>query len=235
MALNLNDTIQQYKAFPEQGTDRLITQMPLLIADGRLPISTSELMQRRLEVFSEGVSDEVRNNWWNIWVFTGDLAAYDSTDRFKVVLDFPLIRDLNPYTPCYHGAIQFGKTSEDATLVYEGLPGREFSRRDLEGRLNRSQSREEAKADQVWLGLARGDQSLLNNYVDAVFDQLKQKYSRTKGMGLWVSTPKIASGRPWVVDHLLSNSGAGGTGYADGNYGLLVGVAQSSEATCAMS
>ena len=54
--MKLNQEVQCYKPFPEEGTDRITTQMPLLIKEGRYPISTAELMEKRVEASSS--SDE---------------------------------------------------------------------------------------------------------------------------------------------------------------------------------
>ena len=46
MALKLNNTRQAYEAF--EGNN--VKQMPKLIADGRVPANTAQLMRRRLDV-----------------------------------------------------------------------------------------------------------------------------------------------------------------------------------------
>ena len=48
MALNLNDTREPYQDFRTSETPRYIKQMPLLVADGRNPITVAQVMERRL-------------------------------------------------------------------------------------------------------------------------------------------------------------------------------------------
>jgi len=221
MSLELNDAVH-FKEFYGPPNE----QMPLLIADGRIPLSLAGLMRRRLEVLEEGIPYAVRNAWWDNSFSTGDLFAGHPDGRFKIVLDSPLIRYLNPKTPLYRGAIRLGKTAEEAALFYEGLQGKEFSRKDLEERLNRFLKRDEIKANQVLLELARGDQSLLNDYTDAIFDLLEQKYRRTTGKGICVpEASKRASERLWFVGCLRYGSVTDGSFGVDYKYGRLVGVA----------
>ena len=74
MGLQLNDQelFKEYKGINRE-------QMPLLRADGRVPLSVAGLMRRRLEVLESKVAPEVCcDAWWNNYFDTGDAAAFGS-------------------------------------------------------------------------------------------------------------------------------------------------------------
>ena len=48
MTLDLNETIEPYKDFRSDDALTYLAQMPLLIADGRIPLSVANLLERRL-------------------------------------------------------------------------------------------------------------------------------------------------------------------------------------------
>ena len=92
MALKLNNTRETYKAFPEKGTALNTKQMPKLIAGGRIPMNTSQLMQRRLDVRNE---DDLKSSYIDNWFDTGDAVVYHPDGRLKVVLDSQDLRNIN--------------------------------------------------------------------------------------------------------------------------------------------
>ena len=59
MALQLNEQVVPYREFNGANT----AQMPLLIKNGRVPMSVANLMDRRLEVKDAKYSSEVRAAW----------------------------------------------------------------------------------------------------------------------------------------------------------------------------
>ena len=120
--LQLNEQVQPYKPFEGKNTE----QMPLLIEEGRVPISMKGLMERRLEVLNSDVSKEVRNAWWNNYFDTGDAPAYDTKGNMKVVLDAPQLRELNPNSKLQNCALILPKGS------YASLQGEEFTREQKE-------------------------------------------------------------------------------------------------------
>ena len=66
MALDLNQIIVPYKEFYGRNTE----QMPLLIAEGRIPLSVAGVMEQRLR--SE------KPDWKNNYFDTGDAVAYQT-------------------------------------------------------------------------------------------------------------------------------------------------------------
>ena len=60
MALKLNATREAYQEF----YGRNVEQMPKLVADGRVPMNVSQLMQRRLDVRNSDKA--VKNCFWRL-------------------------------------------------------------------------------------------------------------------------------------------------------------------------
>jgi len=220
-ALTLNDAESPEKFKEFYGPNN--KQMPLLIREGRVLLTVAGLMQRRLEVLAEGIPEEVRIAWWTNYFFTGDLFAGHPDGRFKIVLDSPLIKYLDPETPIHEGSIKLGRNLQEANLAYEILRGEKFSRDDLEELLNVNPSKKEAKANLILQVLAR-DQRLLDSYVEAAFFQANQAGNYSQIMRLYLpNAPTIASVQLWNVDH-LSNSSFSSGGHVLRNDGRLVGV-----------
>jgi len=81
MALKLNATPEAYKEF----YGRNVEQMPKLIAEGRVPMNASQLMQRRLD-YRNGPA-EVKTAWMDNYFDTGDAVVYHPNGDVKIVLD----------------------------------------------------------------------------------------------------------------------------------------------------
>ncbi|MCD4666540.1 hypothetical protein K8R47_01895 [archaeon] len=217
MSLQLNEPRVDYKEF--YGANH--KQMPNLIADGRVPMSVSGLMRKRLEVLTGG-SEDVKSAWHDNYFDTGgDGIGYNTNGNAKIVLDSKLARDLNKKSKLRNGALVLPEG------MYKSLEGPEFTRDDL-GKYATSNvlTLDEVKSNPIWLALARGDQDLLNEYADMVFAQTKQRFGYDKNMGLWVSgKPKEPNMRLWCVSRLGCGSSASGDSYLDCSNGRLVGVA----------
>ena len=215
-----------YKGFYGRSTE----QMPILIAEGRTPLSIAGLMRRRLEVLNS--SDEVRNSYWMNYFDTGDGIAYHPEGRGKIVLDAQPLRELTPSSQLRNGALVL------PSGVYDRLEGVEFSREDLAkyitgGRLNQGK----VKKNRVWQVLAR-DENLLNDYSEAVFSQLRERYNEDRAMGLYRgSAENVPTMRSWYLNRLGSRSNADVI-HLGFDVGRLVGVApeaQSATQTVARS
>jgi len=216
-----------YKEFYGRSTE----QMPILIAEGRTPLSIAGLMRRRLEVLNS--SDEVRNSYWDNYFDTGDGIAYHPEGRGKIVLDAQPLRELTPSSQLRNGALVL------PSGVYDRLEGVEFSREDLAkyitgGRLKQGN----VKKNRVWQVLAR-DENLLNDYAKAVFSQLRERYNEDRAMGLYRgSAENVPTMRSWCLGRLGGRSDASGDDHLGGDDGRLVGVApeaQSATQTVARS
>lgn len=213
MALKLNATREAYQEF--YGPN--VKQMPKLIADGRVPMNVSQLMQRRLDVRNS--DDKVKTSLMDDSFDTGDAVAYHPDGRVKIVLDSQTLREMTPATPRNYGALIL--TGD----VYDSLQGEEFKKGKL-GKVNDSLSKADVKAHPVWKVLAK-DQGLLNDYADYIFAEGKKRFGYDKAMGVY---PDSASNDvimgAWFVDRLMDGS------YADGRlldldsvYGRLLGIA----------
>ena len=215
-----------YKEFYGRSTE----QMPILIAEGRTPLSIAGLMRRRLEVLNS--SDEVKRFYWDNYFDTGDGIAYHPDGRGKIVLDAQPLRELTPSSQLRNGALVL------PSGVYDRLEGVEFSREDLAkyitgGRLKQGN----VKKNRVWQVLAR-DENLLNDYAKAVFSQLRERYNEDRAMGLYRgSAENVPTMRSWYLNRLGSRSNADVI-HLGFDVGRLVGVApeaQSATQTVARS
>ena len=217
MALRLNTTKQAYKAFPEKGTAPNTEQMPKLIADGRVPMNVSQLMQRRLDV--RNAEAGVKTDWMDNYFDTGDAIIYHPDGRVKIVLDSQHLREITPQSKLNGGALVL--TEND----YNAFQGQEFKKGKL-GKTGTSLSKANVKAQPIWKVLAR-DQNLLDDYADYIFAEGKQRFNYDDAMGIYTTftngkTPEM---RAWYVDRLGGRSMADGWGILVSDIGRLVGLA----------
>ncbi|MBI2629362.1 hypothetical protein HYW74_04740 [Candidatus Pacearchaeota archaeon] len=212
MALKLNATREAYQEF----YGRNVEQMPKLIADGRVPMNVAQLMQRRLDVRNSDKA--VKSSYMDNYFDTGDAVVYHPDSRVKIVLDSQTLRDMAPENKKVNGALIL--TDE----VYKELQGEEFKKGRL-GKTESSLSREDVKAHPVWKVLAR-DQGLLNDYVDYIFAEGKERFDYDTAMGVYLdSTSNDVKMRAWCVSRLENRSYAYGWYYLDYDNGRFVGIA----------
>jgi len=214
MGLKLNVPGKTYEEF----YGRNIEQMPELIAGGMIPMSTAQLMQRRIGLRNSDI--EVKSSYMDNWFDTGDAVIYHPNGRVKIVLDSEDLRAMTPDTPRNYGALI---TNED---VYNALEGEEFKKGKL-GKVDKWLSKKQVKAHPVWKVLAR-DQALLDHHVDLVFAEVKEQFGHDTAMGIFLSsvqgnTPEM---RAWCVGRLMNGSYAnGGDGLGNHN-GRFIGIEQ---------
>ena len=208
-----NEEMKRYEVF--SGSN--VKQMPKLIADGRIPASVSQIMQRRSNLRNDetGVKTFYMDNSFD----TGDAVVYHPDGRFKVVLDSQHLREMTPDTPRNGGALIIG---ED---VYNSLQGEEFRKGKL-GKTDNWLNAKDAKAHPVLKVLAR-DQAFLDKYVDYIFAEGKQRFGYDTAMGVFPSsaqgnTPEM---RAWYVDRLEYGSCVYGRDDLDSGGGRLLGIA----------
>src|SRR3990167_6351666 len=135
-----------YKEFYGRSTE----QMPILIAEGRTPLSIAGLMRRRLEVLNS--SDEVKRFYWDNYFDTGDGIAYHPDGRGKIVLDAQPLRELTPSSQLRDGALILSPS------VYDGLEGVQFSREDLAKYITGERLKQgDVRKNKVWQALARDE------------------------------------------------------------------------------
>jgi len=98
-------------------------------------------------------------------------------NRSVIRLDAPYLREITPKGRSRRGAIEM-----DNTETFENIAGVRFI--IGETRLNTDLTPDEARMDPIWQVLARGNQDVLDAYVDAVFGELDE---HEKGMRISIS------------------------------------------------
>ncbi len=164
MGLNLNGTREPYKEFYGRNTD----QMSALIADARVPMNVSQLMQKRLDV--RNADAKVKSAWIDNYFDSGDAVVYHPNGDVKVVLDSQTLREMTPETQRNGGALVIGEE------VYQALQGEIFKKGKL-GKINEWLTRAQVKAHPVWKVLARG-QTLLNDYTDFTAGEYQARFAK---------------------------------------------------------
>lgn len=207
MGLDLNNTIVPYKEFYGKN----VTQMPNLIREGRVPLNVAGLMEQRLR--------SGKNDWKDNYFDTGDAVAYHPDGRVKFVLDSQTLRGINAESKLQNNALVLGDG------VYEQLEGLEFARDKLAKITERDLVAKDIKANPIWQKLAR-DESLLNEYVDAMSAEMKKRWNYDDSMGIYLaSAEKVPTLRSVFVFRLESGSLLYGGIGLDSDFGRLVGVA----------
>jgi len=203
---------------------KIIDQMPEIRKENMISLSFADLMQKRLESLTE--PKIVTDYWWNNYFFTGDAAILNSDGRVKLVLDATFTKALHPKS-------ELGDNLGELVLsqgFYPMIQGIEFTRDEIERKNNAEfqLSKEEAKSHPIWKALAREDQGLLDDYVDAVFYKAKKMYGYDKNMRLWVQPPPLEgnSGLLWTVSSLKYKSQAWAKHSLNNRHARLIGVEQ---------
>ncbi len=214
LKIQLNPTQERYKAFPERGTAQSIEQMHALIAEGRIPLSVADLMEARLEHGKE------LTDWMDHPFVTGDAVIYHPNGRIKIALDSENLREINPESRLFHGALVL----DDG--IYDSIPGQEFKKVKIEKYGKQAFSPRKVKSNPIWQTLAR-NQNLLNEYTDFIFAQAEQRGCEYNKMRLDISpfnynTPQL---RAWGISGLESGSFANGYPDLDSHFCKLVGLA----------
>ena len=211
--LKLNAIPESYKEFYGKNAE----QMSKLIADGRVPMNTSQLMQIRLD--SRNYPEEVKTAWMDNFFDTGDAVIYHPNGDVKIVLDSQALREMTYKSPRNIGALVL---DED---VYKTLQGEVFKKGKF-GKINDGMSREDVKVHPIWRVLAR-DQALLNDYTDLIFAEGQERFGYNLAMG--VSLGSCSGNNPemraWFVGKLGYSSYVCGVGDIAICYGRFVGIA----------
>ena len=217
MALKLN-RVENYKEFYGRNVD----QMPLLIAEGRTPMSVAGLMDKRLEVMAleDGKDDAFRASWVDNYFDTGDAILYHPNGNIKVVRDAQALREMTLKSKRAQGALVL------ADRAYDVEEGPEFTVAQLSDMANgRLLTADEVKTHPIWNALAR-DEDRLEAYTDRTFAEAKKRFNYDENMGIYLgSAQNNLTMRSWFVLRLDVRSSAYGGVNLDNEYGRLVGVA----------
>lgn len=190
--LNNKPVRERYKVF--EGS--LISQMPKLIKDKRIPMTMKQIIERRLNSNQE--------DWKDNWFDTCD-AVVQFSGKIKIVKSCELIRSINEKTKLGSGAIEITKQQ------YKRLKGKEFDK----SLVDKSLTKEEALNHPIWKYLLG---THLKKYVELVFRD------NETAMKIWLRDEELLL-RAWFVYGTGNGSSAGGGNHLDYVGGRLVGVA----------
>lgn len=172
------DTYSQYFG-------RLSVRLPQILSAGRIPMNSSQLMQRRLEI--QGNIKSV-GDFWLDYINTSDVGVYNPNGDLKLVHTTD-----NSGSLTSSGKILMPLVSLKHPKSVETIVLNEDIYKEIEGEVLKkgtfktvSQkyllSRKNAKNDPIWRFLAR-NQSLLNEYTDFVFNGSKYYGKLDNAMG----------------------------------------------------
>ena len=238
-----------YVVFP----GRNVEQMPLLIKQGRTPMTIYEFAKQKLLIrdlynavnknpdnYAEELRQKVQDAYKKLWdkhANTGDLwlrqsAKQDGKGKIVLyneqVLDF-LKKNLNPKSILVSGALALDGELEGVYNSFTGNNVLELTKDEVDNFFGKPHTKQGAKENPFWTS-ALGD--LKDDYIDVVFADGKQRFDYDENMGVYVrrDAQNVPTLRSWLVDRLEGGSGA------DGRYGLLnddgrlVGVAPEARA-----
>tara|TARA_Y100000310_G_C20551282_1_gene748226 strand:- start:210 stop:977 length:768 start_codon:yes stop_codon:yes gene_type:complete len=213
---------------PFEYPGRVVDQMPILISDGRVPISFAMSMKRRLEALA-GSNDNIRHVGVHNYLFTGDGMFYHPDGRVKVAIGPQCMRELTPESHLRQGALVLPDG------MYDIIEGEELTKAQVEKykadleRYSRSRNLLKfTKQDPFLLALAQGDQYLLNEYAHAMLHIAKKRWNEDRAITVCLDSPEqdTATGRLWLLGGCINNvSYVSGNGILDAHYGCLCGVA----------
>ena len=176
----------------------------------RIPMTLRQIAEKRLEVLSSG-DEALIHYWWDNRYCTSDGVAYFG-DEIKVLKNSQLLMGIIPGAELKNGALIL--TEEQ----YNNLEGKTFQRSELiiDERLTKKQ----AKEHPVWQELL-GD--VLDEYVDAVFEQYEKNGESNKLMGVYVYNTYIPALCTWSIGMLETESDLPGSYDLNGG-ALLIGI-----------
>jgi len=212
-----NLQLERYVKKQDDFQGKIIEQMPLLIAEGRTPISAAELMRQRIWALSQPT--EIKNAWWNNYFHLGDAILYHPNGKIKVELDSQLLRQLNAQSKLQNGLLLIDDPR------YTSSKGKEFDRNELTP-LHTPLSKTAIYASPLWNCISREDKELLKEYTEAVFEEAKQfNYDSNMGIYLRTAPDSTPSAGALCVDGVNDRSNLDGSYNLGDSYGRFVGVA----------
>lgn len=173
-----NGTYKEFFGFPCE-------QMPLLLDAGYMPMGTSQIMQRIVNLQFHP-NEEVRQAWMNNDFLTGDAIIYHNYDKNykkEIILDCPMLKKLIPGIPLkdYDGTIrEEGHDYHNGWLFHgpssSSNPSSLFERGDFEEVRKYLWHPEDYERNKVWRYLAKNNSELLNGYFDCIYQAHKSKF-----------------------------------------------------------
>ena len=172
--LVLDDT---YKVFEGKYVDI----MPALKAEGRIPMSISALMKRRLQVLESLHADKVLvDNWWNKSFSTCDGVAYFKGE-IKIVPNSELLLNISRNSEFSEGALVLTETQ------YKELNplGMTYPRKYME---TGAMPKHEVMKHPIWQAVAG---NVLSDYVNAQFKRYNNKATMNINLGSETIAPTM--------------------------------------------
>ena len=208
LELNLTDADRADKGFKEY-FGSCITQRPLIISAGRIPMRVAHLMGMRI---LHPESDFMSN-----YFFCDDRIAHSSDNQRVKIGSRGILKPYEEHGVLVHGAMEFVEQK------YNELPWKELQKSELS--LGKWLSQTEAKTMSVWFESSQRNQQLLDVAVSVTYESGKFE----RAMGIYLDSGERANA--WMgalyVDRLDDYRGLGASGgtYLDDDFGRLVGVA----------
>ncbi|MFH1424163.1 MAG: hypothetical protein ABIG20_00610 [archaeon] len=215
--MDLNDPrVNKYEEFNKTYP----ANMSALLNAGGVPMSISDIMERRVEVLEKFKGHEVVDNWWDNYFYSCTGVAQFG-DRIKVVERPKLLLEIGKHVKSIkNGALQLPKDA------WGKLGGEGFSYNELKNVLNKPLSASKVLKHPIWNAVA--GKEFLEKYIKV----MGKKYRFKEFMGVYLDDPKESQNNPTLRAFVL---GRGGDRWSDlygfggsrglGDYGArLVGV-----------
>ncbi len=184
--------------------------MPQLKGAGFRPSNMADAMKRGLEALNTRDTESI-DFWFNMFLHTSDGIA-NNRDKRKLVPDVRQLIDITPNAGLLY--------KDTGPLVitpdeYLRLEAEELSLNQLErAGLQRNLRYDEVPSHPFWQASARGDTHLLREVRDAVFAEIKRKYSASEGMAIYLSPHQ----RQPSIRALIRGTMESGAYASDGDY-----------------
>jgi len=185
------------------------------------PLTFKENLEARINDYetltnsdgSERTKEERLKLFTERWLDSCTGVAYKAeTTKFKLI---PVCREL----------VTIDKDFNDSylTVDYNSIAGVELDSSQEGVKYRPVLTQAEVLEHPAWLTAVEEDRTLLENYTQIVFSELKEKYNRDTGMGFWVRTENITENelRALFVDYLNDNSDANGNNNLSSNGSFL--------------
>lgn len=231
----MTKTVTQYKAYG----GRNVGQMPLMLAQGVVPLPASEFMSNREAIIGQ---------FGDIYADTSDLVAYGgkrASDEIRLIMT---VDNQGRITDSGRKALELISPAQERSSgaivlsdeLYDGFNGANvvtLSRKDLKKYgVDKNLTKAQVLNHSGWRVLLRHpdavpaefayDKGFMQEVVGKTFAEMNKRHSYTEGMGFYPdASEKNAKLRAWVVYGLESRSVADGRRNLDSGRGRFVGIA----------
>ncbi len=217
---------QVHKAYHQ--TNAPIDVLTSIFSEGREPMFIADIMQRRLDVNKETDLSSVREAWWDIWPYTGDVWLKDPQNgRAKILCyDKDALYFMQELVPRDKEEFSFRNATYISDRFFEQAQGLELTAKEVD-RLPQRFTYRNVNKSRIWRYLA-GSQERLEQYVEAVLEDQEIRYGRrdTSIMGMNAGRDgfnQSCSGQLCCISNLVT--GASMVNYTHGHvYPVMIGI-----------